>query len=51
MEATAATRTDTEQSVESWGHHTASLPREPWQHPLGERQVPRDGTMMADGKS
>ncbi|XP_043458197.1 uncharacterized protein LOC122496189 [Prionailurus bengalensis] len=34
MEATAATRTDTEQSVESWGHHTASLPREPWQHPL-----------------
>ncbi|GAB5566196.1 SCO-spondin [Prionailurus iriomotensis] len=35
MEATAATRTDTEQSVESWGHHTASLPREPWQHPLG----------------
>ncbi|XP_053757174.1 zonadhesin-like isoform X1 [Panthera pardus] len=35
MEATAATRTDTEQSVESWGCHTASLPREPWQHPLG----------------
>ncbi|XP_078306274.1 uncharacterized protein LOC132680612 isoform X4 [Panthera onca] len=35
MEATAATRTDTEQSVESWGRHTASLPREPWQHPLG----------------
>lgn len=51
MEVKAAARTDTGQSEESWGRHTASSPREHWQRPLGERQVPRDGTMMAGGKS
>nr|XP_035953023.1 uncharacterized protein LOC118538874 [Halichoerus grypus] len=35
MEVKAAARTDTGQSEESWGRHTASSPREHWQRPLG----------------
>ncbi|XP_059233709.1 uncharacterized protein LOC132002609 isoform X2 [Mustela nigripes] len=35
MEVTAATRTATGLSKESWGRHTAASLREPWQHPLG----------------
>lgn len=47
MEVTAATRTATGLSKESWGRHTAASLREPWQHPLGEKQVPRGGIMMS----